>query len=210
LGGDGVITKILWEDFKTPIEPLSPENEIIIATGPWTATAAPQAGRAMLGCIDTKTGGFGSGSFGWFFPSMLKYAGFDIVIIRGKAEKPIYVFIDDGKVVFKEASHLWGKETGETVRMVREELGERCEGEIRVLSTSVAGEHLVKYSPPCADGTSCPGRSGAGAVMGSKNLKAIAVRGTGGISLHDPRGLLESSDRAIKAFIEKEPLIKLW
>jgi aldehyde:ferredoxin oxidoreductase len=210
LGGDGVIAKVLWEDFFTAIDPLSPDNEIIIATGPWTATAAPQAGRAMLGCIDTQTGGFGSGSFGWFFPSMLKYAGFDIVIIKGKAQKPTYVFIDDGKVAFRDASHIWGKETGETVRMIREELEERYEGEIRVLSTSVAGEHLVKFSPPCADGTSCPGRSGAGAVMGSKNLKAIAVRGTGEISLHDPRGLLESSYRAVNRLVDNEPLIRLW
>jgi aldehyde:ferredoxin oxidoreductase len=210
LGGDGVITKILWEDFSTPIEPFSPENEIIITTGPWTATAAPQSGRAMLGCIDPKTGGFGSGSFGWVFPSMVKYAGFDIVIIKGKAKKPIYVFIDDSRVIFKDASHIWGKETGETVRMIREELEERYEGEIRVLSTSVAGEHLVKYSPPCSDGTSCPGRSGAGAVMGSKNLKAIAVRGTGEILLHDPRGLLDSSYRAVKTFVDNEPMIKLW
>jgi len=210
LGGDGVITKILWKDFSKPIDPLGPENEIIIATGPWTATAAPQAGRAMLGCIDTKTGGFGSGSFGWFFPSILKYSGVDVLIIRGKAQKPTYVFIDNGKVVFKDASHIWGKETGETVRMIRKELEEHYDGEIRVLSTSVAGEHLVKYSPPCSDGTSCPGRSGAGAVMGSKNLKAIAVRGTGEISLHDPRGLLDSSYRAVKTFVEKEPMIKLW
>lgn len=210
LGGDGFITKIFWNDYHKPIDPLGPENEIIIATGPWTATAAPQAGRAMLGCISPETGGFGSGAFGWFFPSILKYAGFDVVIIRGKAKKPVYVFIDDGDVVFKDASRIWGKETGETVRSIREELGERYEGEIRVLSTSVAGENLVKYAPPCADGTSSPGRTGAGAVMGSKNLKAIAVRGTGQISLHDPRGLLEASDRAVRTFLEKEPLMKLW
>ena len=210
LGGDGLITKILWEDFTSAIEPFSPENEIIIATGPWTATAAPQSGRAMLGCIDPKTGGFGSGSFGWFFPSMLKYAGFDVVVIKGKAKKPIYIFIDDRKVTFRDASHIWGKETGETVRRIREELEERYEGEIRVLTTSVAGEHLVKYSPPCSDGTSCPGRSGAGAVMGSKNLKAIAVRGTGEIPLNDPRGLLDSSYSAVKKFVENEPLLRLW
>jgi hypothetical protein len=76
---------------------------------------------------------------------------------------------------------------------IRKELEEHYDGEIRVLSTSVAGEHLVKYSPPCSDGTSCPGRSGAGAVMGSKNLKAIAVRGNGEISLYDPSGLLEQA-----------------
>ncbi len=210
LGGDGVITQSLWKDFSKPIDPLGPENEIIIATGPWTATAAPQAGRAMLGCIDTKTGGFGSGSFGWFFPSILKYSGIDVLIIRGKAKKPTYVFIDNGRIVFKDASHIWGKETGETVRMIRKELEERYDGEIRVLSTSVAGELLVKYSPPCSDGTSCPGRSGAGAVMGSKNLKAIAVRGTGEISISDPSGLLEASSRAVKNFVEKEPLIRLW
>lgn len=174
LGGDGFITKILWEDISTPIDPLSPKNEIIIATGPWTATAAPQAGRAMLGCIDPETGGFGSGSFGWLYPAILKYAGFDIVIIRGKAKKPIYIFIDDKKVVFNDASHLWGRETGETVKMIRKELEERYEGEIRVLSTSVAGENLVTYAPPCADGTSSPGRTGAGAVMASKNLTFIS------------------------------------
>ena len=133
-----------------------------------------------------------------------------MVIIRGKAKKPVYVFIDDGDVVFKDASRIWGSETGETVRKIREELGERYEGEIRVLCTSVAGENLVKYAPPCADGTSSPGRTGAGAVMGSKNLKAIAVRGTGEISLHDPRGLLESSDRAVRTFLEREPMMKLW
>ncbi len=210
LGGDGFITKILWEDFSTAVDPLGAGNEIIIATGPWTATAAPQAGRAMLGCLSPETGGFGSGSFGWMWPSILKYAGFDIVIIKGKAKKPTYVFIDDHKVLFHDASHLWGKETGETVKLVREELGERFEGEIRVLSISVAGENLVKYSPPCADGTSCPGRTGAGAVMGSKNLKAIAVRGTGEVSIHDPRELLESSYQAGQQLLEDEPLTKLW
>jgi len=164
IGGDGFITKIFWKDFTRPIDPLGPENEIIIATGPWTATAAPWAGRAMLGCISPETGGFGSGSFGWFFPSVLKFAGYDILIIRGKAPSPVYLFIDDDEVTFHNASHLWGKLTGETVRAIREELGERFDGEIRVLTTSVAGENLVKNAPPCADGTSCPGRSGGGAV----------------------------------------------
>jgi aldehyde:ferredoxin oxidoreductase len=210
LGGDGFITKILYKDFPSAIDPLGPENEIIIATGPWTATAAPQAGRAMLGCISPETGGFASGSFGWFFPANLKLAGFDIVIVRGKAEKPIYIFIDDKEITFRDAAHIWGKETGETVKMIREELEERYESEIRVLSISVAGENLVKYAPPCADGTSCPGRSGGGTVMGSKNLKAIAVRGTGEIPIHDPRGLMESSYNATKFFLEEEPTIKIW
>jgi aldehyde:ferredoxin oxidoreductase len=210
LGGDGFITKILWKDFSSPIDPLRPENEIIIASGPWTGTAAPWAGRGMLGCISPDTGGFSSGSFGWIFLSTLKFAGFDILIIRGKAAKPVYIFIDNDEITIKDAAHIWGKETGETVKIIREELAERYEGEIRVLSTSIAGEHLVRYAPPCADGTSCPGRSGGGTVMGSKNLKAIAVRGTGEISLYDPRGLLDSSYRISKTFIEEEPLMRLW
>ncbi len=210
LGGDGFITKVLWQDFPMAIDPLSPENEIIIATGPWTATAAPQAGRAMLGCVSPETGGFSSGAFGWYFPAAVKYAGFDMVIIRGKAKEPVYIFIDDRDITFHDASHIWGKETGETVKMIREELGERYESEIRVLSISTAGENLVKYAAPCADGTSCPGRSGGGAVMGSKNLKAIAARGTGEISVYDSRGLLESSYNAVKFFLEEEPTIKLW
>ncbi len=209
LGGDGLITKVLWKDFRAPVDPLGPENEIIIATGPWTGTVAPWAGRAMLGCISPETGGFGSGSFGWMWSPVLKYAGFDIVIIRGRAAKPTYVFIDDGAITFHDARHIWGKETGPTVKAVRQELKERYDGEIRVLSTSVAGEHLVPYASPCADGTSSAGRSGAGAVMGSKNLKAVAIRGTGEVAIHDAKKLLDASRRAIDLYLS-DPGMKLW
>jgi aldehyde:ferredoxin oxidoreductase len=210
LGGDGVIAKILWKDFPQGIDPMSPENEIIVATGPWTATAAPQAGRAMLGCISPETGGFSSGSFGWYFPATLKYAGFDIMIVRGKAAKPTYVFIDDGEVAFRDASHIWGKVTGETVKAIRDELGERYEGEIRVLSISIAGERLVKYAVACGDATSCPGRSGGGAIMGSKNLKAVAVRGSGEVQIHSPKPLVDSSYEAINRFFREEPTLQIW
>lgn len=209
LGGDGIITKVLWKDIPGPIDPLGPENEIIIATGPYTGTAAPWAGRAMLGCINPETEAFGSGSFGWVWPSVLKYAGYDVVIVRGKAKKPVYVFIDDGEITFHDAARIWGRETGETVKAVRKELHENYDGEIRVLSTSIGGEHLVPYAPPCADGTSCPGRTGAGAVMGSKNLKAIAIRGTGEIAIHNPTKLLESALRAREIFYQ-DPGMKLW
>lgn len=209
LGGDGVITKVLWKDYPEPIDPLGPDNELIIANGPWTGTVAPWGGRAMLGCISPETGGFGSGSFGWMYPATVKYAGFDVVIIRGQAKTPQYVFIDDQTTTFGDASHVWGKETGETVKAIRQALGENYEGEIRVLTTSVAGEHLVPYSPPCADGTSCPGRSGAGAVMGAKKLKALAVRGTGEVQIANPKALLDASLRAIGVY-SSDPLIKLW
>lgn len=210
LGGDGFIAKILWKDIKEAIDPLGPDNEVIITTGPWTATAAPQAGRGMLGCISPETGGFSSGSFGWFFPATLKYAGFDIVIVRGKAEKPSLIFIDNQEITIRDASHIWGLETGPTVKAVREYLGERYEAEIKVLSISVAGENLVKYAPPCTDGTSSPGRSGGGSVMGSKNLKAIAVRGTGGIAIDDPKGLLQESYDSVKFMLEEEPTMPIW
>jgi len=210
IGGDGFITKILWKDIPREIDPLGPENEVIIATGPWTATAAPQAGRAMLGCISPETGGFSSGSFGWYFPATMKYAGFDVIIVRGKAEKPVYICIDNQEVSIRDASHIWGKETGETVKAIREDVGERYEGEVRVLSISLAGENLVKYSVACGDATSCPGRSGGGTVMGSKNLKAIAVRGTGEIQINDPMGLLESSYNAVNKFVEEEPTLSIW
>ncbi len=210
LGGDGIIAKVLWKDIKTAIDPLSPENEIVISTGPWTATAAPQAGRSMLGCISPETGGYSSGSFGWYFPATLKYAGFDTVIIRGKAPKPVYILIDDLNISIRDASRIWGKETGETVKMIREDVGERYDGEVRVLSIAPAAEHLVLYSPPAGDATSCPGRSGGGTVMGSKNLKAVVVRGTGEIPISDPRGLLDASYRAVKKFQAEEPTLKIW
>ncbi|UCD09108.1 MAG: hypothetical protein JSU79_00215, partial [Dehalococcoidales bacterium] len=210
IGGDGFITKILWKDIPKEIDPLSPENEIVIATGPWTATAAPQAGRAMLGCISPETGGFSSGSFGWYFPATMKYAGFDVIIVRGKAEKPVYICIDNQEITIRDASHIWGKETGETVKAIREDVGERYEGEVRVLSISIAGENVVQYAVACGDATSCPGRSGGGTVMGSKNLKAIAVRGTGEIQINDPMGLLESSYNAVNKFMEEEPTFSIW
>ncbi len=112
-------------------------------------------------------------------------------------------------ITFKDATRIWGKETSETVKAVREELGERYDGEIRVLSTSIAGEHLVPYSPPCADGTSCPGRAGGGAVMGAKNLKALAVRGTGGVAIHNPAKLLDAARRAMNTYLS-DPGITLW
>ena len=210
IGGDGFIAKVLWKDITKDIDPLGPENEIVIAPGPWTGTAAPQAGRAMLGCVSPETTGYSSGSFGWYFPATLKYAGFDVVIVRGKAAKPTYVFIDDDEITFHDASKIWGKETGETVKAVRAACGERYDGEVRVLSIAPAAEHLVLYSPPAGDATSCPGRSGGGTVMGSKNLKAIAVRGTGEIPIHDPKGLVEASYRAVKKFQAEEPTLKIW
>jgi aldehyde:ferredoxin oxidoreductase len=210
LGGDGFITKILWKDIPRAIDPLSPENEIVLASGPWTGTAAPQAGRSMMGCIGPESEGFSSGSLGWFFPAALKYAGYEILIVRGKAEKPVYIFIDDEEITIRDASAIWGKETGETVKAIRTELKERYDSEIRVLSISVAGENLIKYAPPCGDGTSCPGRSGAGGVMGSKNLKAIAARGTGEIDVHNPRGLLDESYKAVQYFFDNEPTLKIW
>ncbi|MBN2240794.1 MAG: hypothetical protein JW712_13555 [Dehalococcoidales bacterium] len=210
LGGDGFITKVFWKDYTEPIDPLGPENEIVIATGPWTATAAPWAGRAMLGCISPDTLGFSSGSFGWHYASTLKYAGFDVLIIRGKADKPVYIFIDNEEITIRDAAHLWGKETGETVKAIRKELHERFDSEIKVLSIAPAGENLVKYAPPIADGTSSPGRSGGGAVMGSKKLKAIAVRGTGEIALHNARGLVDTSYRIGQYVLNEEPLINLW
>jgi aldehyde:ferredoxin oxidoreductase len=210
LGGDGVITKILWKDFPRPIDPLGPENEVIVATGPWNATAAPWAGRGMLGCISPEHGGFSSGSFGWHFLAAMKWAGYDYIIVRGKAEKPVYIFLDNQEISIRDASRIWGKETGETVKAIRTELQERFEAEIKILSISVAGENLVKFAPPCTDGVSCPGRSSGGTIMGSKNLKAIAVRGTGEIALHDAKGLLDTSYRIGKYVLEQEPLIKLW
>jgi len=89
IGGDGFIAKILWKDIPEAIDPLDPGNEIVLATGPWTATAAPQAGRGMFGCISPETEGYSSGSLGWYFPAAMKYAGYEIVIVRGKSDTPV-------------------------------------------------------------------------------------------------------------------------
>ncbi|MBP1706886.1 MAG: aor 7 [Chloroflexi bacterium] len=175
LGGAGFITYYLMKELKPGVEPLSPENKLIFMAGPLTGLPFSGSGRNCVGCKSPLTGGYAKSEVGGFWGAEMRRAGFDGIIVEGKAARPVYLWIRDGEVQIKDASHLWGKKTADTQETIRTELGDKL---IRLALIGPAGENLVRFSSVINDLKEAAGRGGTGAVMGSKNLKAIAVRGT--------------------------------
>jgi len=175
IGGRGLGVKILYDELKPGIDPLSPENKIAILTGPLTGTAAPSSGRWCSVTKSPLTGTIHDSHSGGHFGPELKFAGFDGIIIEGASEKPVYLWIHDGEAELRDASHLWGKDTHDTTDIICKELGDE---KIKVACIGPAGENLVKIACIINDKHRAAGRGGHGAVLGSKKLKAIAVRGT--------------------------------
>ncbi|MEM3579041.1 MAG: aldehyde ferredoxin oxidoreductase family protein [Candidatus Bathyarchaeia archaeon] len=189
IGGIGLGMRLWLDNSKAGVDPFSPENPLVLATGPTSGTVWPTGGNGhafvskspqSYGIAEAKS----HGSFG----TELKRAGYDAVIFHGKAEKPVYVWIDDDSVQILDASHLWGKSPAETEDMIKEELGDYY---IRVAAIGPAGEKLVRIACIINEKSRAAGRCGLGAVMGSKNLKAIAVRGTKDITVAKPDEFLE-------------------
>jgi aldehyde:ferredoxin oxidoreductase len=174
IGGAGFIAYFLWKEMKPGVDALSPDNKLIFALGPVTGLSLPGASRYCVGAKSPLTGGIAKSESGGFWMADLKRAGFDAIIIEGKARKPVYLWINDGIVEIKDAGHLWGKDTKETQQSLRDELGDQ---DVKVASIGPAGEHMVRYACIMTGCYDAAGRGGLGAVMGSKNLKAIAVRG---------------------------------
>ncbi|KAA0258536.1 aldehyde ferredoxin oxidoreductase family protein [Deferribacter autotrophicus] len=179
IGGRGLAVKYFTEEVSPDVDPLSPENKLIMATGPLTGTYGAANGRYMVITKAPLTGTIASSNSGGYFPSEMKYAGFDMIIFEGKADKPVYVTIYNQNVEIRDASHLWGKTTDEVEDIIREEF----HGDAKIASIGPAGEKLVKFACVMNDKHRAAGRSGVGAVMGSKNLKAVAIRGTGGVKI---------------------------
>jgi aldehyde:ferredoxin oxidoreductase len=180
LGGKGLGAKYLFEESKPRIDAFAPENIMIFMTGPLTGTIAPCTPKHVVITKSPLTGAFLDSYAGGYFGAELKFAGFDAIIVKGKAKHPAYVFVNDGQAQVKDAGRLWGKDTHETEKLVKEELEDK---DVKVASIGPAGENLVKYSCITNDFYRQSGRGGAGAIMGSKNLKAVAVRGTQGVSV---------------------------
>jgi aldehyde:ferredoxin oxidoreductase len=189
IGGIGLGIRLWLDNSKAGVEPFSPENPLITATGPIAGTMWPTGGNGHA-FVSKSPASFGvgeakaHGSFG----TELKRAGYDAVILKGKAEKPVYLWIDDDSVQLLDASKFWGKSPGETEDGIREELGDYY---IRVAGIGVAGEKLSRIACIINDKTRAAGRTGLGAIMGSKNLKAIAVRGTRDITVAKPDEFME-------------------
>ncbi|MFH0769549.1 MAG: aldehyde ferredoxin oxidoreductase family protein [Chloroflexota bacterium] len=186
LGGAGFISYFLLKELRQGIDPLSPENKLIFALGPVTGVPLPGSGRHCVGAKSPLTGGYGKAESGGYWGAELKHAGYDTIIVEGKAKKPVYLWIHDGEVYIKDASHLWGKTTKETEQAIRTEQEDNL---IRVAAIGPAGENLVRFACVMNDLKDAAGRGGMGAVMGSKNLKAIGVRGHKRPKVADPERL---------------------
>jgi aldehyde:ferredoxin oxidoreductase len=183
VGGRGLADRYLWQEMDPRVEPFSPDNKLIFATGPLTGTPVSCGARYMVVTKGALTGAITTSNSGGFWGPELKFAGYDLVIIEGKSPKPVYLFVYDDLVEIRDAKHYWGKTTSETEDGLRKELG--IPG-LRIAGIGPAGENRVRFACIINDKHRAAGRSGVGAVMGSKNLKAIAVRGTRGVSIARP------------------------
>ncbi|MBA7498151.1 hypothetical protein ES704_00886 [subsurface metagenome] len=176
IGGSGIGTKFLYDETNEQTDPLSPENLLIFMTGPLTSTGVPGTGRHQVIFKSPLTGIFAQSSVGGSWGINLKRSGFDGIVIKGKADKPLYIWIHEGKIEFRDAKHLWGKDTYETAKILKEKTEEKAS----IATIGPAGEKKIKISCIVHEGyhARVAGRCGGGAVMGSKNLKAIVVYGT--------------------------------
>jgi len=188
LGGRGVDMYLLYNHIKPKTDPLSPENVLLIGSGLLVGVPCLGAGRCDIAARSPLTGAVGDSNVGGFFAPELRLAGFDHLVISGKAAKPVYIWINDGEITVKDASHLWGKDTFETQTVIRDDHGDQ---DIKSLVIGVAGENIVRFANVRTGMKNSAGRTGMGAVMGSKNLKAIAVRGSTSLEFAHPNELLD-------------------
>lgn len=205
LGGRGYGSRILYKEVPPTVSPFDPENRVIFSPGALLATAVPAASRTTVTSKSPLSGMHGDGHASGGWGASLKYAGFDCMIVQGASDKPVYIWIDDGAVQIRSASHLWGKLTSETNELLRRELNDP---EVSTVCIGPAGENKVRMASVMHDGSDkgVSARCGIGAVMGSKNLKAIAARGTKDIGIAD----VDKFNEAYKEYlhvIEVDPYV---
>ncbi|KUK99498.1 MAG: Aldehyde ferredoxin oxidoreductase [Methanoculleus marisnigri] len=182
IGGRGLGVRILQELVNPGIDPLGPENVLVFATGPIAGSGLPMGSRYDVVTKSPLTGTLTSANSGGKFGTSMKRAGYDAVVIRGRAERPVYLLLDDGHAEIRDASELWGLTTSETTSAIQKDLGDP---DLSVASIGPAGERLVRFAGIINETSRAAGRGGVGAVMGSKNLKAVAARGSGRITVAD-------------------------
>ncbi|TFF96378.1 MAG: aldehyde ferredoxin oxidoreductase [Promethearchaeota archaeon] len=188
IGGTGLSAKIIYdllkpEDYEVlKNNPLSEINPIIFATGPLTGTIRPSSGRYSISAISPLTGIWGEGTSGGYFCISLKQSGYDAIVFRGKSDDPVYVYLNDREFEFKDAIDIWGNDTYSTQKIIKEKLNRE---KIRIACIGQGGENLVKYAAIINDEGRAQGRCGLGAVMGSKNLKALAIDGSNKVPIYN-------------------------
>ncbi|HAI20938.1 MAG TPA: aldehyde ferredoxin oxidoreductase, partial [Clostridiales bacterium UBA8153] len=187
-GGRALIAQYLLRDMAPGTDPLGPGNVLVFAAGPITGGPFAGSGRSSVGARSPLTGAYGDGEAGGYWGVELKRAGFDAVVCYGRAEKPVYLWIHDGVPELRDARELLGLKTAEAEAAIQDQLGEK---HARVAQCGPAGERLVLYSCVAHDLTHFAGRTGLGAVMGAKGLRAIAVRGSQAVPAADPEAVRE-------------------
>ena len=201
IGGTGMAARLLWDEVGPEVDPLSPDNLLILCTGPVSGAPWHTSGRGALVSKSPLTGIWGESHVGGFFAPELKYAGYDMIVVKGRSEKPIYLSVEDRTAELRDASDVWGRGVIETSRLIKEDFGDE---DAAVLGIGQAGENVVRYASVMTNLFDAAGRAGMGAVMGAKRLKAIAVRGTGSVKVADPEALMEYA-RSARERVLKEP-----
>jgi aldehyde:ferredoxin oxidoreductase len=205
VGGRGFAVKLLWDELKPGTEPLSPENMLIFATGPLTGFVLPNSGKMVVASKSPLTGGYGDGNLGTTASPNLRKAGLDAIVITGKASKPSYLLIDDDTHEIRDASDLWGLDSYKAEAKLKETHGATS----GALLIGPAGENLTRIATVVSQEGRAGGRPGMGAVMGSKNLKAVVIHGTGEIPAHDPAKLKELGQKGFQSILKKDNY-KFW
>ncbi|MEW6522052.1 MAG: aldehyde ferredoxin oxidoreductase family protein [Bacillota bacterium] len=205
LGGRGFVARLLWDEVPAGTDPLGPENRVVIAAGPLSGLFIPGAGKLHLGTKSPATGGYGDANVGGHLAPELKYAGYDAVVIRGVSEHPCVVVIDDGAVRFLDGSQWWGQGAIETETRLKAKLGH----DFQIMTIGPAGEKLVKFACISHDFGRQAGRTGVGTVFGSKQLKAIAIRGSRDVPVADVKGVQEHGRKMYEVCFSK-PGFEEW
>ncbi len=197
IGGRGMNSEVIYNETTPNMDAFDPEAVVCFGVGPLNGSAAPSTGRVTISSKSPLTGGFGDSNMGGSWGAELKYAGYDQIIVKGKAKKPVYLWIDDDNVEIRDAEHLWGKFPRQADPMIKEEIGDE---DIHIVLIGPGGENMVRYACVFNDVYRAAGRTGTGAVMGSKNLKAIATRGSGTVKVARPKEFFDVCNRLRQAF----------
>ncbi|MGD8604811.1 MAG: aldehyde ferredoxin oxidoreductase N-terminal domain-containing protein, partial [Anaerolineales bacterium] len=189
IGGASLGARLLYDRVNPEADPLAPEAPMLWSTGPLTGTTGPSVGRFTICARSPLTGIWGESNIGGYVGPELRFAGVDALLLTGRAEKPSYLLIDNGQVELRPAGHLWGQtDTYSTQERIKEEVGNKT---LRVATIGKAGEQQIPFALILSDHGRVAGRTGMGAIMGSKNLKAVAVAGDQPLPIHDPEGFAQ-------------------
>lgn len=204
VGGRGINMYYLHKELRPGVDPLSPENVLIFGAGLLTGTLAPSASRMNISAKSPETGILGDASIGGFFPAEMRLAGFDRLIIHGRAQVPSYLYISDETIQIRDAGEYWGLDVSDTQKAIRKDLG----NDVQTVCIGRAGENLVKMACIMSGLKNAAGRCGLGAVMGSKNLKAVVARGNIGIPTYDPQEMIRLRLR-LQEYLLKSKVVKV-